>query len=270
MFPSKPARPVMLPSGLPPACPLPGQTAATVQQEPRQASPRLRPGTGSTSRSSSATTSPRARRVHRRSCPRRAPLPAHGRLQPRPRGARRGACAQPATSRPISSRRCGSCCRSTRRPVRPRPPSAGRSGRTRADGRRLGAGADASRPLPRRRSCRRSGSTAFAPPGIYPDAQTMTRGSASRTCAPRPTRARPSSTDVEVVGIERGPVAVERPRHARPGRRSRSARAPSSTPPGPWVDDVRRLEDPAGGHVGDAEQGGAPRARAPTAAGGRR
>ena len=107
----------------------------------------------------------------------------------------------PISSRPLAVRAAGL----PRRPVRPRSRSAARSGRTRG---LTGAVSE------RGRMIAPAAAAALVPPlrldglraaGLYPDAQTTTPGSASPTCAARPTRARPWSTGSSSPGSKRGP-----------------------------------------------------------------
>ena len=96
--------------------------------------------------------------------------------------------------------------------------------------------------------------------GLYPDAQTddarlclaNLRGAADAGAA--------VVNRVELDGLERGPVAQLR--DTLTGETFEVGARAVVNAAGPWIDDVRRLEDRACGHVGDAEPRRAPRARA--------
>ena len=96
--------------------------------------------------------------------------------------------------------------------------------------------------------------------GLYPDAQTDD----ARLCLANLRGAADAGgvvlNGVELVGLERGLVAQVRDTLSGETVEVRSRAVVNAA--GPWIDEVRRLEDRAGRHVGDPEQRSAPRARA--------
>ena len=96
-----------------------------------------------------------------------------------------------------------------------------------------------------RRSSRRCGSTAFAPPASIPDAQTDD----ARLCLANLRGAADAGAAVvnriELAGLERGPVAQLR--DTLTGETFEVGARVVVNAAGPWIDDVRRLEDPRAG-----------------------